>query len=347
MRRLTDDRGNVVIITALIMTTLFGFLALVIDVGSSLVRRGSLQTGADAAALAIAKRCADAIVSGSTTCTTSIAQGYFDDNLLGGASATLDAPILQTSYAGKVGRITVSGATNQPAYFAPLLGFSSTQTVRASATARWGPLTAEDAVFPIALCKGALPPVGGTATFIFDPADTSDPQDCDGNDSAQPYGWIAPDDPAACTAKVTLLPSSTLTVAAPDAPPAGAGCDAAVDDLIADLRYTSGAPPKWAGSANDRTRVLAVYDAAAGLGNQHPSYSLIAFEFTGVRFGPGWWNEANGDPGSEVCNSPEVCIRGVVRNWTPPSDGPIFDPALAAALPNIDDTTVLDVRLVD
>ena len=50
---MTDERGNVGIITAVVMTTLFGFRALVVDVGAAMVRHSSLQTGADAAALAV------------------------------------------------------------------------------------------------------------------------------------------------------------------------------------------------------------------------------------------------------------------------------------------------------
>jgi Flp pilus assembly protein TadG len=348
VRRLTDDRGNVVIITALIMTTLFGFLALVIDVGSGLVRKSNLQTGADAAALAIAKGCADAVVTGSTTCTTSIAQGYFDDNLLGGGSVLVDSPILQTSYGGKVGRITVSGATTEQSYFAPLLGFSGTQTVRASATARWGPLTAEDAVFPIAVCKGALPSVDQSVTLVIDPATTADPNLCDGSPDEPPFGWLPPDNTAECAAKITLLPSTYLNVGPVDTPPSGTECSARLDELVNDILVTTYTHCTWwrgchthstSSPPEDRRRVLVVYDATV-TGN--PSYSLVALEFTGMRLAG---REAHRGS-TEACPAGQYCIRGVVRLADTPTDGPIVDPALAA-LPGIEDSTVLDVRLVD
>lgn len=330
MRRLTAESGNVIIVTALLMTTLFGFLALVVDIGASLVRRSSLQTGADAAALAIAKQCAEAVVTGSTTCTTSIAQSYFDDNMLGGSPVQLDAPVLQTSYDGKVGRITVNGTFQQQPYFAGVLGHGGAQTVRANATARWGPLTAEDAVFPIAICKGPLPPVDQSVTLVIDPASATDPNQCDGSPTEQPFGWIPPDNTAECASKITLLPSTYLNVGPVDTPPGGTECDARLDELVNDIE--SGPP-------QDRQRVLVVYDAAAG---GSPSYALIALEFTGMRVAG---REAHRGS-TEACPTGQYCIRGVVRLAETPTDGPIVDPTLAA-LPGIEDSTVLDVRLVD
>lgn len=351
MRGLSTDDGNVVIITALLMTTLFGFLALTVDVGASLVRRSSLQNGADAAALAIAKRCADAVVSGSTTCSTSVAQSFFDNNNLTGPSVALDAPILQTSYAGKVGRITVSGSTAQQSFFGPVLGLAGTRTVRATATARWGPLTAEDAVFPIAVCKGALPPVGGSVTLVVDPASPDPPGLCDGAPDEQPFGWIPPDNVAECAAKVTLLPSTYLNVGPADSAPGGSECDARLDELMNDIRVSTYTHCTWwrgchthstSSPPEERRRVLVVYDAARSTAAGRPSYSLVALEFTGARLAG---REAHRGS-TEACPAGQYCIRGYVRLADSPNDGPIVDAALAA-LPGIEDSTVLDVRLVD
>lgn len=350
MRRLRrDEAGNVIIITALMMTTLLGFLALVVDVGSLLVRHSSLQTGADAAALAVAKRCADAVVSGGVACSDSIADGVVDENLLD-AAATVDVDTaLQTSHSGRAGRITVESTTSQNPYFASALGITGQQTVQATATARWGPLTAEDAVFPLVVCKGALPdPNTSQVTLVVDPTAETAPTKCDGADAEQPFGWIRPDDAADCTAKITLLPPTYLDVRAADTPPTEPACGTSITELLHDIRrtdfchttrrrgyhcHTSSSP------AVDRQRVIAVYDAAAG---GRPSYSLVAFEFTGARFGG---MEAHRGAAA-ACPDGMECIRGYVRNADPPTDGPIVDAALAA-LPGIADTTVLDIRLVD
>jgi len=348
MRR---EDGNVLVITALLATTLMGFAALAVDVGQLLVRRSSLQTGADAAALAIAKRCAETVVDTNLACTSGAVSGlageYLDNNRLDLSGIT---PLvnLRTEHGGRVGTVTVRGSTDQAPRFAGAIGFTDDQTVTASATARWGPLTAADAVFPIAICKGALPPVGQSVTLVVDPASPDDPQDCDGADNEQPFGWIPPDNAAECASKITLLPAMYLDVGPVDAPPGGTECDARLDELVNDISvsyyyhctwwrgchtHTSSSPPE------QRRRVLVVYDASA-VGR--PSYSLIALEFTGMRLAG---REAHRD-GPEACPTGQYCIRGIVRLTNAPTDGPIIDPLLAS-LPGIEDSTVLDVRLVD
>ena len=57
-----DDGGAVATVVAILLAggVLLGFLALVVDVGQIYVEREELQTGADAAVLAVAKACATA-----------------------------------------------------------------------------------------------------------------------------------------------------------------------------------------------------------------------------------------------------------------------------------------------
>jgi hypothetical protein len=58
MRVVNDERGSVAVIVALLMVVLIGFAALAIDVASLYQERRTLQNGADAGALAVAKDCA-------------------------------------------------------------------------------------------------------------------------------------------------------------------------------------------------------------------------------------------------------------------------------------------------
>lgn len=354
MRGLNRDDGNVVVITALLATTLFGFLALTIDVGAMLVRQSSLQSGADAAALAVAKRCANAVVTdGAPGCDASVAQGLFDGNTLSDSDVVnVDVPILQSSHSGKVGRITVTGSMPRQVSFAGALGDDG-GTVEATATARWGPMTAIDEAFPLAVCQGALPPADSDeVTLVIDPAAAGGAGRCDDADDEPPFGWTDPDDLSDCSAKITIMPSTYIDVAPADAPPSASNCSARIEELFNDIAGTEFCHdwPWWRGyhchsfsrPAAERTRVLPVYDAAAGASGAHPAVSLIAFEFTAARIGD---NEANRD-GAPACPDGSHCIRGFVRDFIPPADGPIIDPTLAA-LPGIDDTTVLHVRLVD
>jgi Putative Flp pilus-assembly TadE/G-like len=79
-----DDRGAVSAIVAILLgsSVLLGTGALVVDVGRLHVEREQLQSGADAAALAVAKTCA---TMGS--CTTTVAGGYANGNAKDGTSA--------------------------------------------------------------------------------------------------------------------------------------------------------------------------------------------------------------------------------------------------------------------
>ena len=358
MRRLSGQQGSVMIIVTLAMTTLMGMTALAIDLGAALVEQRALQNGADAAAIAIAKACAEHAVdpvANPTLCddTTVLATAgsYFTNN---SASSVTPNRQLVKSYGGKVGRITVTGSVSSQPLFARMLGISGPLPIAAAATARWGPLTAVDDAFPLAVCKGALPdPDTGEVTLVVDPATTGPPGVCDGADDEEPFGWIPPDTPSDCTSKVSLLPPTYMSVGPADTPPTGSNCTAQVAELFNDIAGFTFCHswPWWLGyhchsfsnPPAQRTRVLPVYDAAAGGSGSRPSYSLIAFEFTGARIGSQEAHRGSTEP----CPSGMHCIRGIVRDFIPPTDGPIFDPAVAALLPNIDDTTVLDVRLVD
>ncbi len=59
MRRLSGDRGAVAVTVAALSLVLFGFAALVVDVGALYAERRKLQSGADSGAFAIAGICAE------------------------------------------------------------------------------------------------------------------------------------------------------------------------------------------------------------------------------------------------------------------------------------------------
>jgi len=60
------EHGQVLVIAALLMTALVGFLALVVDVGNAYAQRRYMQNGADAAALAAARLMANSMQTGTT-----------------------------------------------------------------------------------------------------------------------------------------------------------------------------------------------------------------------------------------------------------------------------------------
>ena len=153
-RSTSSDEGAVLIMVALMMTMLLGVGALVIDLGALYVEKRELQNGADAAALAIAQGCA----AGSCGSPASLAQQYVNLNARDGVSAvgelcgvpaplTLCSSAAPAGAAGATGWVKVadltqaSGGGNQVQFvLAPIMNALTGATVRASATAAWGPL---------------------------------------------------------------------------------------------------------------------------------------------------------------------------------------------------------------
>src|SRR5687768_17947320 len=62
---LREERGQVLVMGALMMTVLLGFLALVLDAGNAYAQRRFVQNGADAAAIAAARVLANNLDTGT------------------------------------------------------------------------------------------------------------------------------------------------------------------------------------------------------------------------------------------------------------------------------------------
>jgi Flp pilus assembly protein TadG len=122
-----DERGVSAIIVAIALLAIFAMVVLVVDVGALLVKRRAMVKAADAAALAAAQSCArdsgDADAQADTFAGLN-AQGTLSGGIIaGGCSGTY---------------VTVRYETQQGLFFAPVLGFGSSHTVAANATAAWG-----------------------------------------------------------------------------------------------------------------------------------------------------------------------------------------------------------------
>lgn len=83
-----DDRGAVATIVAILLAggVLLGMGALVLDVGKLYVEREELQSGADAAVMAVAKECAQSTVGCVVSLLDGTAQYYANENAKDGAS---------------------------------------------------------------------------------------------------------------------------------------------------------------------------------------------------------------------------------------------------------------------
>lgn len=181
MPGLSDDRGAVAVVTALLMSfVLFAMGAVVIDVGSLYGERRQLQVGADAAALAVAADCGSAracqnSAGGSPGSTAaSYANANANDqsaavNLVCGNGPGLtgcpgqqgpwdcppipSGPLASASYVQvETSTRTASGGSLVPPVLARtipgLQGYGGTN-VKACARASWGPPSALNAVLPL------------------------------------------------------------------------------------------------------------------------------------------------------------------------------------------------------
>jgi Flp pilus assembly protein TadG len=174
-----DDRGVVGVLTGLVIgAVLLGLGTLVIDVGQLYQERAELQSGADAAAIAVAKSCAT-----GSTCTPSLAAQYANENAsaltggtaavtlvcgsLGGLSACpastgamTDCPAAPAGSQGYVDVHTATQTSGGSTVIAPILarelmGSSYTGTqVLACAQASWGgPSSGNTLAFAISACS--------------------------------------------------------------------------------------------------------------------------------------------------------------------------------------------------
>jgi Flp pilus assembly protein TadG len=136
MKRFNDESGQALIISALCMTCLFGFIALAVDAGIMLRDKRLLQIAADSAAIAGALELnyypAGVIAAAKAA---SAANGFADT--VNGATVTVSDPTVGPTYgphAGNKSYVEVIVSQSQPTFFMKFFGLSSmTPTVRAVA----------------------------------------------------------------------------------------------------------------------------------------------------------------------------------------------------------------------
>ena len=85
LRLRREDRGAYSVMTAMLLVVMLGAVALAVDVGAMYAERTELQNGADAAALAVAQKCAVSETHCTTTAVT-VADQYADRNAKDGLS---------------------------------------------------------------------------------------------------------------------------------------------------------------------------------------------------------------------------------------------------------------------
>ncbi|MBE4719249.1 pilus assembly protein TadG-related protein [Pseudarthrobacter sp. AB1] len=156
MRRLTrrkhdGERGAVSVIVALMLVALLGFGAMAVDVGMLYSERTQLRNGADAAALAIAQKCAKSATDPDCSNTSSLAAGFANSNANDGLSNVKSILLDKTggTVTVTVGSQEAGHTPNQVSlFFARVFGLNATE-VNAPSTVQWGSPVKGTTAFPI------------------------------------------------------------------------------------------------------------------------------------------------------------------------------------------------------
>ncbi|RAN69558.1 hypothetical protein B5P43_35370 [Bacillus sp. SRB_336] len=237
-----QEQGAVAIITALSMVVLLGCAAMVIDAGGIYFERTQLQTGADAAAVAIAQNCASGNCGDIAATAASFAGRNANDNA-SSATATVDAAANTVTV--NTGTLTDGGQHVLTNAFGSVLGVP-TSTVTAHAKASWGsPAAATVFPFTTPRCLYDKTPPGQVLWIKTSTSCT----DAAGNVVPGGFGWLDETSPCAAVVDVTAQVGSQ---------PGKSG------------------PPCTMSAIVNTTILIPVYAVASGQG-QNATYSISGF----------------------------------------------------------------------
>lgn len=290
MQRLRDERGATSVVVALLMVALMGFAAVSVDVAALYNHRLQLQSGADAAALAIAQDCA----RGQCGSTTQTAQAMAAANKSPANAAAATVQSLTST------QVTVRNAGTRDYWFAPVLGFES-GTITTRATASWGAPAAGTAALPLilSLCEFNAQTQGGTPsgttqyTIVLPKKSDTGCTPNSGNFVPGGFGWlnvnVSPCSTASSVnARVTSDPGNSVP----------SSCS------TSDFQKT-----------HDKTILLPIFKEAGGNGNNawYRVHGYAAFIVTGYHFGGQYsWKQP--------CGGSERCVRGYFTRFAAVSD---------------------------
>ncbi|TDK25719.1 hypothetical protein E2F48_10800 [Arthrobacter crusticola] len=219
-----SEGGAVSILVAVLLIALLGVAALAVDVGAVYWEKAQLQSGADAAALAIAGDCAAGTPGACDDGNTAATGQFFADRNANDDSTGVTSAVDPT--AGRVrietnARDAGTGENRFSLFFARALGIEST-LVTASAEAVWGapsggttlPWTISQCVFQRSLSPAQLAQFNSTGNFEGDPTpthillrynNTADFPGCgrENGDIPGGFGWLDMDG-TGCSARVNI-----------------------------------------------------------------------------------------------------------------------------------------------
>jgi Flp pilus assembly protein TadG len=268
------ERGGIAIIVAILMVALLGFGALAVDVGMLYAERTQLRNSSDAAALAVAQKCARNINDPDCSATSTLARTLVNGNASDGKSNVKDLVLDKAA-----GTVTVTAGAQETGrtpnqvslFFARALGISSAE-VTATSSVQWGVPSKGTILLPLAIAQCKLNLLPGSLAGAEQTLDM-DSGGC--GEIPGGFGWISDGD-AKCG----------VTLSAGQAGSSGAwfsintGASAPSECSAADLSQM-----------NDQTVLLPLYDVATGNGSSGKYYikGFAAFHVTGYHFASNSW----------------------------------------------------------
>lgn len=298
MQRLTlavdAERGAVAVLVALLTPVLVGFAALSVDVAAVYADKQQLQTGADAAVLAIVQDCAVGKACGDAhidTAALALAKANKNDG-----AATADA----TRYASP-NRVTVTASAIREHWFAPIFGIESSD-VEARSMASWGVPVSGTAMLPVAfsVCEfnaqtgGGLPSGTEVRTLKFTKTSDTGCTGPSGNIVPGGFGWLS-------TISGSCDASTMVGETVASSPGKALPSSCSTEDIEA---------------LQSRTVLLPIFDEAygEGAGASYRISGYAAFRITGYHFGPPKyrWNTS--------CSGADRCVHGYFTRFVDTSD---------------------------
>lgn len=282
MRRLTGNKeqGAVSVIVAILLVTLLGFTAIAVDVGAIYSERAQLQNGADAAAMAVAQKCAKDATDAECVTTSTLAGSLANQNALDGMSKVYSIQLDKT--ARTVAVTTTAKETGGPEnsislFFANALGIPSKE-VGAQSKAAWGSPKAGRTAFPLAfsICQ-VKDNIGGSLQLLQEHGKNQN-ADCNYGPSGAAvqggFGWLV-QDTGKCGGTIDLALSEGGSDPGNNAP---GNCSDTLN--------------KWASeitAGRKITVLLPVFNKVTGTGSGaiYGLVSFAAFDVTGWKFSGG------------------------------------------------------------
>ncbi|GLB67134.1 pilus assembly protein TadG-related protein [Arthrobacter mangrovi] len=285
MRRLTNlesERGATAVLTGLLLVALLGFVAIAVDIGRLSAEKAQLQNAADAAALSLAKSCADNPAGATCTAPNSHAMTLAELNVNDGTARILEADTsIKNRVKVTVGTLDSAGQDSLPYLVAPILGLTGTD-VNASAAVATGGISAGPAAFPLAFSEcqftlsGALQLIASKGVPM--PGCTSS----SGNLIPGGFGYLKSSDPAECDVYTQI--SATAGMPSDTGNDEPSVCKALLESWMTTLQQPGG----------EVVVLLPVFNKTEGTGTSGKYFirGFAAFSVKGWKFSGGTWNSS-------------------------------------------------------